>query len=351
MQSIIDFFKGGNPSGQGGPGAILGADAQKKFFSVSGKASFQVQVQVAGNQPYSSCVLSVLSVNAHNNSLVIASRCEWSRCFFAKEVPIMAHGNTYRVSALDIGAMIRVRVTPLEPDEMGEAYVTFGPIRVDESQKALLRTAIKSGGMQFEFDSISPFDTDEGTHAGKITIFENYVKFTMHNWADREFRMFFGDQYWLAQGKDDQSVEIQFADAFKKKNIIEFFKLNPETPGLNGCLKVRMVSQNTRDDLVVVLRAFAHIADVKDKIIVEKTLEQIPKTDNGDQGGNLPINPGIMVSIDDVSTQLDDTLLRRELKLLDKTNRQAVGQQKKLSFMVNKLDGEISRTHYCRDEE
>lgn len=57
---------------------------------------------------------------------------------------------------------------------------------------------------------------------------------------------------------------------------------------------------------------------------------------------------GILVSIDDVSTQLDDTLLRRELKLLDKTNRQAVGQQKKLSFMVNKLDGELSRTHYCR---
>lgn len=288
MQSIIDFFKGGNPSGQtGAAGSANGGDLNKKFFSVSGKASFQVQVQVTGNQPFSSCALSVLSVNAHNNSLVIASRCEWSRCFFAKETPIMAHGNTYRVSALDIGAMIRVRVTPLEPDEMGEAYVTFGPIRVDEPQKALLRTAIKSGGMQFEFDSISPFDTDEGTHAGKITIFENYVKFTMHNWADREFRMFFGDQYSLAQGKDDQSVEIMFNDSFKKKAIIEFFKLNPETPGLNPCLKLRMVSQNTRDDLVVVLRGFAHIADVKDKIIVEKTLEQIPKTDNGEFGGKL----------------------------------------------------------------
>src|SRR3990167_5053361 len=288
MQSIIDFFKGGSSSGdKGTAGSGSNQDPSKRFYSISGKASFQVQVNVSGNQPYSSCVLSVMAVNAHNNSLAIASRCEWSRCFFAKESLIPAHGNTYRVSALDIGAMIRARVVPLEPDETGEAYVTFGPIRVEETQKGMVRTAIKSGGMQFEFDSVSLFDADEGMHSGKITIFENYIKITMHNWTDREFRVFFGDQYVLNQGKDDRSLEIEFPDSFKKKNLVEFFKLNPETPGLTGSLKIRMVSQNTRDDLIIILRAFAHIADVKDKIIVEKTLEQIPKLDSGESGGRV----------------------------------------------------------------
>lgn len=98
------------------------------FYKIEGQASFKVEVTVAGNPPYSACLLSVVSMQNSSNKLVIASKCDWYRIFHSQNILMKGNGNTYRVSALDIGSRIVVRVTPTEPDEVGEALITFGPI-------------------------------------------------------------------------------------------------------------------------------------------------------------------------------------------------------------------------------
>ena len=199
-----------------------------------------MEVTVAGNPPYSACLLSVVSMQNSSNKLVIASKCEWYRVFHSQNIPMKGNGNTYRVSALDIGSKIVVRVTPTEPDEVGEALVTFGPIRMESNQKITLKNIIKSGGGKFDFESISPYDTDEGMHGGSLVVFQNSIKVNMLSSQAKDLRIYFGEQFELLQGTDDRTIVFKFVDATKIRDIKEYFGV-PASHNTSS-LKIKMVS-------------------------------------------------------------------------------------------------------------
>lgn len=48
-------------------------NSHEKFYSVSGKATFQVEVKITGNSPYCNCVLSVHAFNNLENKIAIAA--------------------------------------------------------------------------------------------------------------------------------------------------------------------------------------------------------------------------------------------------------------------------------------
>lgn len=327
MQVIKDFFSSQNSKTK-----------QKSFYKIAGQASFKIDVNVAGNPPYSSCILSVISLQNSTNKLVIGSNCQWFRTFSSQDVPMPGHGNTYRVSALDIGSSIKVKVTPTEPGEVGEAIVTFGPIVMDPNQKSTLKNIMKSGGAKFEYESISAFDTDEGVHAGSIVVFQNNIKFSMLNSQNKELRIYFGEQYELLQGRDDKTLTFRFADAIKAKDIKEFFGMAGEIAPTT--IKVKLVSQLSRDNLIITLRSFEEMIDLKDRLVLDKTLSSMVLDQTAD-------TRRLSISQDDIQLQLDSKILQRELLLLNQAHSQVESEKTRLTIMVNNLDGEISRSHFC----
>jgi hypothetical protein len=245
-------------------------------------------------------------------------------------------GNTYRVSALDIGSTIKVKVTPTEPGEVGEAMVEFGPILMEQAQKSTLKNIIKSGGAKFDFESISPFDIEEGIHAGSVVVFQNNLKFNILN-STKDFRVYFGERFELLQGKDDKTLIFRFGDAVKVREIKEFFRLSGAQE--SSQIKIKLVSQMSKDNLIITIRSFEELIDLKDRLLLEKTLESL--VDRAD-------NKRLAVSVDDISTQLDSTSLQRELWMLNEAHSGFCNENQKLTVMVNNLDGEISRSQFCK---
>lgn len=307
------------------------------FHKVLGEASFKVEVNVAGNPPYSSCILSVISLQNSVNKLAIGSRCEWFRSYYKQDIPMSGSGNTYRVSALDIGSTIKTKITPTEPGEVGEAVVIFGPIQMEPGQKNTLKNIIKSGGAKFDFESISAFDIDEGVHGGSVVVFQNNLKFNMINGQAKDFRIHFGEQFDMLQGKDDKTLIFKFNDTIKSKEISDYLSL-PQGQ-LSNQIKIKLVSQISRDNLVIAIRSFEEMIDLKDRLILDKALSSMI---------DLDLNQKLKVSVDDISTQLDNTSLQREICLLNKAHESVSIENHRLGMMVNNLDGEISRSQYCR---
>jgi hypothetical protein len=333
MKSFLELFKSNASESDQDKKA-----QEPKFYQITGKATFKVEVQVSGKTPYSSCVLSVNIFTNSNERVAIASRCEWFRTYYNQNFHLKGSGNTYRVSALDIGAKIRVKVIPTEPDEIGEAVVTFGPILMDPSQKASLKNVIKSGGAKFDFESISPYHIDEGTHAGSLVVFQTNIKINMLNAQKKDLRIFFGEPFELQQGNDDRTIFIKINDGTKQQEIAEYFGLKKDRHPER--LQVRLISQASRDNFIITVRSFCAMIDLKDKILLDKTLEYLP-SEFGD-------NKRPSLSLDDISTRLDDTSLQRELYLLNKQHEQVSIETEKLSQQVNLLDGEIYKSNQGR---
>lgn len=327
MDLIKELFKGSSKK-----------DVSKPFYRLVGEASFKVEVNVVGNAPFSSCILSVTSLaNSSQHKIVIGSQCRWFRSYLSQDIPIKGSGNSYRVSALDIGAKIKVAISPTDPDESGQACVVFGPIQMDDMQKSALKRAINSEGSPFPFDSISPFDIDEGLHGGRLVVFESFIKITLADNEDRDFKIYFGENFDLTQGSEDRSLIFRFTDSVKVQAMMDFFLMRKNEH--SDKLTIKFPSQNTRDNFVILVKTFEGIIELKDKIILDRALESTAQ-DQADK-----FRPS--VSPEEISTQLDSASLERELYLLAKAHKQVGSEKERLSSMVSNLEGEISRTQYC----
>lgn len=161
----------------------------------------------------------------------------------------------------------------------------------------------------------------------------------MLNSPSKELRVFFGEQFELIQGKDDKTLIFKFSDVVKPKEIREFFGLSQDqTP---NTIKIKLISQLSRDNLVITLRSFEELIDLKDQLVLDKTLSTLAIESTTDTNR-------LQISQDDVQSHLQSKRLQRELFLLGKAHDQVESEKLKLSIMVNNLDGEITRSHFCR---
>lgn len=330
MDKIKEFFSVSTSSSR--------KPEHKEFFQISGAASFRTEINISGKPPYSSSVLSVTSVG--ESGLVIGSKCQWFRSYHSQDVPIAASGNTYLVSALDIGAKIKVKVVPTEPGESGELAVEFGPILMDHNQKNTLKNVIKSGGARFDFESISPFDIDEGIHGGTLVVFQNHIKINMRSSSHPGFRVYFGENFTVKSGSDENSLTFEFNDSIKARDLAEFFSLKAGQS--SNHMKIRFISQLSRDNVAIAVRAFEGMIDLKDRIIIDKALENCSSIDAASVG--LSRQPAI--SVEDIYGHLINNSLQRELDLLSKSNKTISEEKEKFYLLVNNLDGEITRSQY-----
>lgn len=97
-------------------------------------------------------------------------------------------GNTYPLSADDVGCVIRCEATAIEDDFQGTAYAEFGPVTVEPATKKSLEYILGSGSSQFPVSIYYPGDRnklpeeremDEGTlivYVDKIKLVKKHSK-------------------------------------------------------------------------------------------------------------------------------------------------------------------------------
>lgn len=137
-----------------------GKGGHQKFYKISGEATFQVDVKITGDSPYSNCVLSVHAFNNLENRIAIAAKYKWYRVYNLAKEEVRASGNSYHVSPLDIGCNVLVDIIPMaEEGEDGSATVEFGPINLDPGMKKTLQGIIRSGGTKFVVDQMKLVST------------------------------------------------------------------------------------------------------------------------------------------------------------------------------------------------
>jgi hypothetical protein len=93
-------------------------------------------------------------------------KCEWYRKFKEKSSRLATSGNTYQVSAMDVGAEIIAEIQSNEDDTPGKATVIIGPIMLDPGVQSTLSGILQSGGSKFLVESISGYDADESVSTG-----------------------------------------------------------------------------------------------------------------------------------------------------------------------------------------
>jgi hypothetical protein len=67
-------------------------------------------------------------------------------------------GNTYPLSADDVGCIIRVEAAAIEDDYEGSAHAEFGPVTVEPATKKSLEYILASGSSQFPVSIYYPGD-------------------------------------------------------------------------------------------------------------------------------------------------------------------------------------------------
>lgn len=145
-------------------------ESPDKFYRISGKATFEVEVKITGDSPYCNCVLSVHAFNNLENRIAIAAQYKWYRIYNFARMEVKASGNSYHVSPLDLGCHVLVDIIPMaEEGENGIASVDFGPLHLDPGMKKTLQGIIRAGGTKFLVDSMklvsSGFDMRGSLHS------------------------------------------------------------------------------------------------------------------------------------------------------------------------------------------
>ena len=114
-------------------------------------------------------------------------KCTWYRNKGALSEQIHEiSSNVYQLSAKDLGCIIRVEATPLDPDFSGKALGEFGPVQLDVSARQHLEQILGAGGSQFSVSVImndggSSFEVKEECQDAILYINSNVLKISLKN--------------------------------------------------------------------------------------------------------------------------------------------------------------------------
>lgn len=232
--------------------SLFKSKGSDKFYTVSGKATFQVEVKITGNSPYCNCVLSVHAFNNLENKIAIAAQYKWYRVYNLARMEVKASGNSYHASALDIGSKIMVDIIPMaEEGENGIATVEFGPVILDPSMKATLQGILRSGGTKFTVEKLGMVNgsidmrgsvmSRQSNHGqvttdspGSVVLFKNNFRILKESGdhhhesmntssSGQGFTVNLGEKYELQTGSGPTSVTLSFPDEHRNRQLEKSF--------------------------------------------------------------------------------------------------------------------------------
>jgi len=300
-----------------------------QFYKITGEASFKVVVDIKGEAPYSKALLSVQAVNDLENRIAIATNCRWFRRYKLAKGELKATGNTYQVSALDVGAEIIVEIEPAEEDEIGKATVVFGPIELDPATKIPLQGIMRSGGSTFVIDSISHSESHmKNPKTGSLILFKNSLKFCI-NESRSEFRVGLEENFDVIAQPGAKGILFCFVG--REDELQDF---------IGGPAKIVCItaSQNQRDILIMAIRCFQTKMNLEDSVIFDKVKQSL-------NGEALDFS-----NEENLDLATKNSSIMREVDYLYKNNSRLASENEKLESLVRNLEGEINRSVYCNHD-
>lgn len=344
--------------------------SKPKFYTVSGEATFSVDVAIHGDPPYASCILSVNAFNDLNKRIAIASKFTWYRVYKKAKMKVSASGNTYHASSLDIGAKILVEINPIEEGDDGTAYVEFGPFELDPGMKKTLQGVIRTGGTRFVLDDIQSIinQIEESGHSsrrstgrmsysgkkavirGHFVLFKKSFKITNENFEDKQNTSFKGSSVNLSKTLGNE-LKVGLTEGFEIESgpgpkCVTFLFRGKETElrkllgmkyndPVGSKLICQLISKSARDILVMAIRCFQSKLDLEDSMIFKEAKKKLHDELSEDEKNAIDlitINNGVS----------------KEVEFLFERNTTLERENERLKGIVRNLEGELNRSVNCK---
>ena len=147
---------------------------------------------------FQASILNAEAEEPNNPGFKVPIKCTWYRNKGALQEQIHEiSSNVYQLSAKDLGCIIRVEATPLDPDFTGKAIGEFGPVSLDVSARQHLEHILGAGGSQFSVSVImndggSSFEVKEECQDAILYINSNVLKISLKEEMKRDNRQKMG---------------------------------------------------------------------------------------------------------------------------------------------------------------
>lgn len=309
---------------------------KKSLVKVWGDHNFNFSLQTQTNYEY--LASNLVAEAFEQNRVPIAIQCTWKR-LRGKRTYKMSEikGNTYPLSADDVGWVIRVEAKALEDDYAGTAFAEFGPVTVEPATKKSLEYILGSGSSQFPVSIYYPGDrnklpeereTDDGTLIVYVDKLKLIKKHKNKNVFDLKYTV------------DCPKLEISQVDS--QMLHISFFDQNEGYVGEKGftqSIDIRALTRKSRDLIVLSIRWFAALNNYKNsKVISMLNQDEEEKTDFT----KLEIS-----SISDLLIEIDS--IKRELYYQIESNKVIKMEVQKHKKQLKDMEAEMEATiqGYC----
>ena len=315
---------------------------RREFYKTKKGSNYDLNVDITGEAPYSSCVLSVNAVTGGERKLPIAARFSWKKYYSGQEEDLLITSNTIHLSPLDAGYYIKVYVTPIEEDNIYRevSTVVFGPVILDPLVKKMIQGIMRAGGFKFPLKRVCLAESEEcGTEASIMLSKKEMFVVAASNPRVRiavplveKFRIH-------SQRNQFMNMAFEFPDSSKSAQISQFFNI-PKTKNFRR-LKLTMASSNSKDVLILAINVFKNLISIRDsdlfqyvKAYIKDAPAVVPSSKPSDPEHDSEEDEIVPSQNEDVKDAIDLLLLNNGLK--DEALR-LYNSNKELSQERNKL--------------
>lgn len=248
-----------------------GIDTLKDSVKTWGNHNFKFILQTQTNYEYlaSNLVAEAFEQNRVNGKLnyenwsyvPIAIQWTWKRVKGKRIYKIdEIKGNTYPLSADDVGWIIRVEAAAIEDNYEGTAYAEFGPVTVEPATKKSLEYILASGSSQFPVTIFYPGDRnnlpeEREWDEGKLIVYVDKVELIKKNKKTTIISPWVG-----VSQVDSQMLHLSYFD--KEEGYLG-------DKEYTHSLDIRALTRKSRDLIVLSLRCFSALNSYKNSKVIE----------------------------------------------------------------------------------
>lgn len=243
------------------------------FYSRSGEYSFYVDVLTMGTLPYTNSVLSVSAFKDETKKTPIAVQYTWFRQYTNSKEYLLANGNTYPLSAMDVGSEILVEISPFEVQSQEKCVITFGPFNLDPNSRKTLQGIIQSKGSEFIIESIADKEPQLGLEQrGSLNIRERDFSISFDTQCVDEYRkplsIGIREKFEMVAGPGPLSLTLVIRGM---NELIKVFLKD----GKGTRIVLGFATQSIRDMVMMSLRIFESKAFLEDELIFERMRDRL----------------------------------------------------------------------------
>ena len=331
---------------------------KNKFYKINMAGSnYDVTVDITGEAPYSTCVISINAVAGHEKRLPIAARYSWKRFWRGgQEQDINTTSNTIHLSPLDAGCYIKVYVTPMEEDTVYNevSSVVFGPIVLDPQTKRTLQGIMRAGGFKFQVEKFLLPESEDYNLDGSIILSQNCIHLVSRKNPKQPLRIMLIDRFKIiSQRNHFKMFIIEFSNETISQDICKFFGC-PYNRNLRR-IKFILSSMNTKDLLILSINLFKSLMSIKDLELLETICNFVkdapaatqakPAVEDEDSDDEKDVAPSPSDEmIDAIDKMFLNKGLKEEILKLYHSNQKLAIERNQLQMKVVNMESELTRS-------